>query len=296
MREDHAPRARRLRRVYLHGLRQRPRGEQRGGDGLRPFGSTQALYYTSYANRGEVRGIAFTGNGVPTARLTASPRSGAPPLRVSFDGGASTDPDPDDSLTYLWNFGDGSAAQQTATPTTSHVYDASSPFPPPRSYAETLRVRDSRGAISDPVTVPIDVGNTPPTPKIEFPSTSLRFHVGQQISLEGSATDAEEGSLSDTRLTWEIVRVHNEHTHPFLSGHQGSDAGVDVEITGPDPEDLAAAATSHLELRLTATDSLGGSAAVTRDVLPRLVQLSFETEPSGLELTIEGMLLLTPSP
>jgi hypothetical protein len=40
-----------------------------------PFGATQALYYTTYANGGEVHRITYTGtlNHTPTAVITATP-------------------------------------------------------------------------------------------------------------------------------------------------------------------------------------------------------------------------------
>ena len=77
-----------------------------------PSANGQALYYTNYSNGGEVRRIEPTvaANRPPTARMTATPTSGEVPLAVSFDGSASSDPDAGDTLTYTWNFGDGSAS------------------------------------------------------------------------------------------------------------------------------------------------------------------------------------------
>lgn len=108
-----------------------------------PAGADHALYYTTYAGGGEVRRITFTGehNRLPTASLSASPTQGAPPLAVNFNGGASSDPD-GDTLTYFWDFGDGSPLTQTASAITNHVYTTSGTF------IASLRVRDSNGAMS----------------------------------------------------------------------------------------------------------------------------------------------------
>jgi glucose/arabinose dehydrogenase/PKD repeat protein len=109
-----------------------------------PAGDTQALYYTTYADGGQVRRIELTQqqNHAPTAALTADVTSGLAPLTVQFDGTGSTDPDAGDTLTYVWDFGDGTAATETTTATVSHVYADVGTF------TATLQVRDNHGATS----------------------------------------------------------------------------------------------------------------------------------------------------
>ena len=82
------------------------------------------------------------------------------------------------------------------------------------------------------------------------------------ITLHGHATDAEEGTIPNGRLSWTVIRHHSTHTHPFL----GPVTGNDVTFSGPVPEDLLAATNSYLEIQLTATDLSGASATVTRDI------------------------------
>jgi PKD repeat protein len=91
-------------------------------------------------------------------RRTASenqPSSGqAPaPLTVTFDGSASSDPDPGDTLTYLWDFGDGTTPTETLSATVTHVYST------PGTFTAELTVRDNYGASSAPTMVQIQVGN-----------------------------------------------------------------------------------------------------------------------------------------
>jgi len=252
-----------------------------------PSGSDQALYYTTYANGGEVRRIDYTGtsNRPPVAALSASPTTGSTPLTVSFNGGASSDPD-GDTMTYLWDFGDGSEETQTTTPTTSHVYATSGTF------TASLTVRDARGATSEQAaTVRIDAGNAAPVPTINSPSSSLRFHVGQTLTLTGSATDPEDGTLADSRLTWEALLHHDSHTHPLLTATTGNN----LTLTAPAPEDLAAVTTSFVEIRLTATDSQGRSTTVVRNVLPNIVDVTLNSVPSGLSLGVNGSTVTTPA-
>jgi len=253
----------------------------------------QALYYTTYGGTGgsggEIHRIAYTGNTnrPPTAAVTANPTSGQPPLAVDFDGSASTDPDPGDTLSYHWDFGDGSPTQTTTAPTTSHTYSTKG------TYIASLRVKDDHDALSDPATVRIDAGNEAPTPVIESPPASLLFRVGQQITLRGSATDPEDGQLQGGSLEWEVLQHHtapNPHTHPYFS-----QTGNDLTITAPMPEDLdSTGAGNYLEVRLTATDSNGLSKTVTRDVQPNRVNVSFATNPSGLSLLINGQTFAAP--
>ena len=64
------------------------------------------------------------------------PYTGVKKKRVAFDGSGSSDPD-GDVLTYVWNFGDGSAPATGANPT--HEYSAWG------TYTVTLTVSDPAG-------------------------------------------------------------------------------------------------------------------------------------------------------
>jgi glucose/arabinose dehydrogenase len=246
-----------------------------------PYNGTQALYYTTYANGGQVRRITYTGsaNRAPIAVATANPTSGAAPLTVTFDGSSSNDPD-GDSLAYDWDFGDGT--DHTNTVTTTHTYATG-------TYTATLQVSDGRGGVGT-ATVRIDSGNTPPVPVITAPPVDLRFRVGQSITLQGSATDQQDGTLSGADLSWRVILHHNDHTHPFLP----PTTGVSVTITTPAPEDLAATKASYLEIQLTATDSQGLTGVVTQTLQPHLVDVTFATIPAGLMLIVNGGTITSP--
>jgi len=251
-----------------------------------PLSSPQALYYASFSGGGQVRRIAYTGsaNRAPTASANASPTSGPAPLAVSFDGSGSNDPD-GDPLTYEWDFGDGSSHATGVAPI--HIYTATG------TYTATLTVRDGRGG-SDSAQLRIDVGNTPPVPSIDAPAANFRYHVGQQIVLQGSATDAQDGALPGSNLSWRVLLHHNTHTHPLLP----PTSGISVTLTAPAPEDLAATRSSYLEVFLSATDSRGLTSVITRELRPHLVDVTLATDPPGLALaandtTITGPQTLT---
>jgi glucose/arabinose dehydrogenase len=246
-----------------------------------PHAGRSALYYTSYANGGEIRRITYApaGHRPPVAAFTAAVPAGDAPAEVAFDAGASSDPD-GGVLSYRWDFGDGSPPVVSAGPAVTHLYrDAG-------SYAAELRVTDATGLESSPVTREVAVGvlNTPPTPKVVAPTTSTRFTVGQTITLKGKATDPEQGTLGGSALTWEVFLHHDNHTHPLLPATSGND----VKFKAPPPENVAAAATSYLEIHLTATDAGGLSRTVVQRFDAKKVTLTFRTSPDDLKVSVGG--------
>jgi glucose/arabinose dehydrogenase/PKD repeat protein len=250
--------------------------------GFGPYGASQALYYITWTTTHQVRRIAYVGsaNRSPIARIATDHAFGNLPLTVNFDGTGSSDPD-GDSLSYDWNFGDGSPHATSATP--SHTYTTAG------TYTATLSVSDGRGG-QNSASVRIDAGNNPPAVTINSPTVTQRFNVGEQITLHATATDPEDGALAANALSWEVVKHHAAHIHPFLSPTQGND----VPITGPAPEDIASTTNTYLEITVTATDSRGLAATATRDLDPRLVDLTFNSTPSGLQVELAGSAVTTP--
>ena len=117
----------------------------------------------------------------------------------------------------------------------------------------------------------------------------MRFVVGQAITLTGIALDRKiPWSLS--AIGWSVLLHHNTHTHPFLLPTSGNR----IKIEAPAPENLEAALNSYLEVRLTATDSRGLSRTALRIVRPRVVGVTFATQPTRLPLQIEGLSVATP--
>jgi PKD repeat protein len=242
-----------------------------------PHGSGQALYYITWITfPHQIRRIAFTGqaNRAPTARASADRQSGNLPLAVNFDGAASSDPD-EDQLTYEWDFGDGSPHAFGVT--ASHTYTAQGTF------TATLTVRDGRGGV-DTDDLRIDAGNNAPTPVINSPAASKLFRVGETITLTGGATDPEDGALPASALTWEVTRHHDTHTHPWVPQTSGNN----VPFQAPAPEDLTATTNSYLEVFLTATDSRGLTSTVSRNLNPRIVNVTFDTQPAGRTIVVFG--------
>lgn len=245
-------------------------------------GSGPALYYLTFALGGQVRRVTHTGtaNRKPLAQVAATPLFGTLPLTVDFDGSGSRDPEGGE-LTFEWDFGDGS--NPVSGPTAQHAYAMAG------VYNATLKVTDPEGATGT-AAIRIDAGNTPPQPVIRSPSDEFRFAVGDKIVLQGQATDAEDGELTDASLTWRVLLHHNTHTHPFFPPTNGNG----LALLAPAPENLEAAAASFLEIELTATDSNGLKTTVSQALMPLTVEIQFLSNPPGAKLRIDNELVTTP--
>ncbi|RSM74130.1 hypothetical protein DMB66_01505 [Actinoplanes sp. ATCC 53533] len=241
------------------------------------------LYYVDAG--GTVRRVRyFAGNQPPNAVLVAAPTTGAAPLTVSFDASSSTDPDPADAglLKYEWDFTDDGTVD-ARTPTATYTY------PPGGPYTARLRVRDSLD-VADTQTVAIQAGNTPPEAVIDSPASGTTFTVGQTLTFAGHATDAEDGALPAAKLRWRLLQYHcyavascHVHTVQEWNGVAGA------SFPAPDHE-----YPSYLELVLTATDEGGLSTTSTRRIDPRTVDLTFASNPSGLQVAVGSTVQTTP--
>jgi glucose/arabinose dehydrogenase len=246
------------------------------------------LYYVDL-DGGRIRRFTFDSNDrAPTAVIAVDKTSGNAPLTVNFNGTGSSDPDPGDTITFSWDlngdgvFGDSTSATPSRTYTTIGTYNVQ------------LRVTD-RAGVSNTDSIVISVGqaqNTPPVPTILTPLTSLRWKVGDSVSFSGSATDAEDGSLSAAKLKWDVVMVHgneidpnNTHTH-FIQSFDGIASGSFIAQDHEYP--------SWMELRLTATDSQGASTTIIQKLDPQTVLLNFGSSPSGMQIDFNGTLYTTP--
>ena len=253
------------------------------------FGATgagDALYYTTYAEGGQVRKIEYVGAGnrTPVAGATATPNAGALPLDVSFDASASSDAD-GDPLTYTWNFGDGSPPVTTSAPQTTHRYVQAG------TRSAQLFVTDPSGARSAIATVRVDPGRFAPSVRIDTPAPSKLFAVGERIELRGSASDPEDGTLPSSALTWEVLLQHDDHTHPYLQRV----AGNAVSIVAPQPENLTATRTSWLIVKLSARDSDGLTTTVTQLLKPNLADVTIGSSPPNVTIRVNGVSVTAPS-
>lgn len=214
------------------------------------------------------------GDRPPTADATADPTGGKGPLEVSFSSERSTDPERS-IVSYQWDFGDG-ATSSKANPI--HTFEENG------VYEVALTVTDSAGSTSTD-TVEILVGSEPPVAEIVEPGDGAKFRIGETITFGGKGTDPDDGDLGGGRMAWTGILHHNEHVHYDAVKATGESGSFVLEDHGDN---------TYVELCLTVTDSQSLEDQACVDVKPQEVTYTFNTVPSGLELTYAGSRYETP--
>jgi uncharacterized repeat protein (TIGR01451 family) len=245
------------------------------------IGPDGKLYYVDF-DGGTIRRVEYLGaNEPPVASASGNPTSGTAPLVVTFNGTASSDPE-NGPLSYAWDLDGDSAFDDASTAQPTYTYTL------PGSYTARLRVTDDQGASSTSSPISISASNTPPVAAILTPSVGTTWKVGDTLSFSGSASDQQQGTLPASALSWELIIQHCPSTcHPHQIQTWSGIAGA--SFAAPDHE-----YPSHLELKLTATDAHGGVDTESLNLDPTTVVLTFQTSPSGLQLTVGSSSGTTP--
>ncbi|QXP52980.1 PKD domain-containing protein [Cellulophaga sp. HaHa_2_1] len=132
-------------------------------------------------------------NQAPTAVATSDISSGLIDLDVQFSGSTSSDPDAGDTLTYAWDFGDGTTAT-TANP--SHTFTTAG------TYMVTLTVSDDGTPIlNDTDTITITVGKPNISAFVDAGEDILVGPFDYQFRLEGNFS----GLTTIASILWEEI-------------------------------------------------------------------------------------------
>ena len=211
------------------------------------FGPDGALYLIEYGttwgkneNAKLVRIDYIRGNRPPVAKISADQTAGKAPLTIKLSSEGSMDPDDGDSLTYEWRKlpGDGSILSKEANPTLT-LQDFG-------NVQISLTILDRNGAM-DVKTIPISVGNGPPTVKIISPQDGDFFEFGKPIEWLVEVSDEEDASINPKRIkvAHQVVSAQSNNqpsnllieTHPGLSSMKASDCfnchSVEQQLVGP---------------------------------------------------------------
>ncbi len=187
-----------------------------------------------------------SGQRPPRALANASTRSGALPLRVSFDASASESRNASPELEYAWDFdGDGTVDSRSAKPT--HVYRRAG------LHDARVTVRD-RDGLEATATIPVTAGNTRPSVRFEWPPDGGIADLGSQVDWRVAVEDPEDGRIPDDRVSIQPYLGHDTHAHPL---HQKT--GLEGRIETLQDDGHGDAADLFSVLAATYTDRGAGS-------------------------------------
>ena len=160
---------------------------------------------------GKLVRLDYTGivsNSSPVVSLAADPNNGSLPLLVNFSSEGTFDPD-GDPLTYQWDFdGNGTVDSNEENPTFS--YTAAGQF------EAQLTVSDDEGGISAK-TITIYAGNNAASFEFISPPDGGFFGWNDDVDIEVSATDVEDGTIPCTSIDLLPSLGHLNHFHDDLS-------------------------------------------------------------------------------
>jgi len=132
--------------------------------------------------------------------------------------------------------------------------------------------------------------NAAPTAAITEPAEGWLYSGGSVITYAGTGMDPEDGTLPGSAFTWQVDFHHDSHLHPFVQPTSGSTGGT---FTVPTTDETSA--NVWYRIHLTVRDSGGRTHHVQRDVFPRKSRITIDTNPSGLQVKLDGQPLTTPA-
>ena len=242
-------------------------------------GDDGSLFYLAHRN-GEVYQIRYTGSQAPT--ITTQPEDQrvatgeSPELSVEVNGAPP--------FTYQWRRNGtpipGATGASYRLPTATLADDGA---------LFSVMVRNAAGRVTSRAARLTVVNGHRPTVTIAAPAAGASYSGGDTIAFRGSATDVEDGALSPAALTWRVDFHHDEHLHPFFPATSGiAEGSVSVPRLGE------TAPTVWYRFHLFARDASGLVGETYVDVLPRLARIGVETDPPGLQVTLDGKVEKTP--
>jgi glucose/arabinose dehydrogenase/chitodextrinase len=226
-----------------------------------PDGNVYAVYIDLVTRTSAVRRFRakVAGNNPPTVKASVSPTSGNVPLVISASASQSSDPDAQ-PLTYRWDFGDGSSSTDSDA---QHVYTKAG------TYTVTVTVSETTAPFltsSDSFTV--RAGVSAPIAHIEAPRPGSLFEIGVPVVFSGHS---EGGAGIPLSYSWNILQIHNEHTHAV--GDVSAASGSFI------PEEHSDNTSYQLCFVVSAGEGLEDQECIT--LQPRTSAYTFDSIPRG---------------
>ncbi|MFG1801427.1 ThuA domain-containing protein [Micromonospora carbonacea] len=215
----------------------------------------------------------------PIVKAVGTPTSGLAPLNVQFSSAGTADPDPGNTLSYQWTFGDGTTST-AANP--SHVYTTNG------NYTAQLKVTDNTGKTGF-ANVQITVGNTAPVVTITTPANGGMLTFGDKVSYQISVTDPDGGTVDCTKVLLNPALGHDDHAHETTE-YPGCSGTISTDLLGGHPD--GANLFYVLNARYTDSGGPGGAAPLTGTaqaiLQPKHKQAEYFSSQSGIRVVDEA--------
>ena len=240
-------------------------------------------------NTGRISRISYCAGGctnrAPSAAiaLAAGSTAAGAPRTIAFSASNSIDPDAD-GLAYAWDLDGDGAFDDASGVSASAFYGANGP------HEVAVRVDDGHGG-ADIARMRVEVTNTAPSVTITSPAASLLWASGDAIALTATSSDAQQGTLPDAALAWQVFR--EDCTNDDFTGCSetllGAFSGSSTQVVAPD-----ASFPAYLRIVLTGTDNGGLTATAQVAIYPATAALTLASAPAGLALVFDGSSAIAP--
>ncbi|MET7400038.1 ThuA domain-containing protein [Dactylosporangium sp. NPDC005572] len=211
----------------------------------------------------------------PIAKATGTPTNGNAPLNVQFSSAGSVDPDPGNTISYQWTFGDG---------TTSTAPNPAKTYTTNGNYTAQLKVTDNTGKTGF-ANVQITVGNTAPVVTITIPPNGGFLNFGDLVSYTVSVSDPGGAAIDCSKVFVNPGLGHDDHQHETTE-YPGCSGTISTDLLGghPDGANLYYVLNAHY----TDNGGAGGAAPLTgyANVIlqPKHKQAEYYTSQSGTRI------------
>jgi glucose/arabinose dehydrogenase len=241
--------------------------------------SDGSLYYLA-RGEGAVYRVRYTGSQAPQITSQPADRTVSVGQSATFTVAASGAA----PLSYQWRRNGAPISGATGTSYTlasAQLSDNGATF--------DVVVTNGSGSVTSNAARLTVTSNTAPVATITSPANNTLYNAGDTITYSGTGTDSEDGNLPASAFTWQVDFHHDTHLHPFVPATSGSTGG---SFTIPRAGETSA--NVWYRILLTVKDSGGLTSTTYVDVVPRKVNLSLATSPSGLQVTLDGQPVTAP--
>jgi hypothetical protein len=167
----------------------------------------------------------------------------------------------------------------------------------------TARARDTAGNTKLSPSITINVANdysqcnvtvgSGPTVSILEPNPARAVAAGEEVLLRAEGTDPNCGPLPDNAFDWKVAILDDARSVELISIPKVKNAAFTIP-TQSSPEFRGFGVNARYHITVNVTNKQGQGATSSVDIYPKKVQLTFNTDPAGLELYIDGILRTTP--